>query len=498
MTHGNPCVVCNYKNIAGKVIVGIFALIFFSIPYLTHATVFIDGTRTTYYYLMTNDFTANPSASTWYFYCPSPINYDIGVATNPYQLWYSNTSNFAVSYQRYVSSLGNDWWKVTEVTPLSGYNYFMLVDSSMTHSVMCGAYIGTGIEFNDTGVGIDPPTTATVTIVAPPSNGSTTIPINWINAQFSNLIATHTYSVWEQTSWTIPTFLGIGQSTTTVTGLTIEGSGDYFNRLGYSTAFIYPINGIAAQTFAMQTYIQAEDITNTADNLIYGIYASSTINWFMIPLSDEQNRTNVIYGTSTVLNNAPTWLNQATSTNLSSSTWDGTVGTSTTIVGNSLYQNSIGTTTQSGCTQWTTPTSTGIFDIGNGLLYAGCQIIRIAIDPTAIPGGMSVFNNSLTYIESVPPFSPFFGITNSVESGLNNFNNATTTGVSIGILGYGSNNTAVQTDLVDVNATTFNNGTGSSRHTSHPTSDAVNFMETYIEPWLWLGAGIKLLVIFTT
>lgn len=172
---------------------------------------------------------------------------------------------------------------------------------------------------------------------------------------------------------------------------------------------------------------------------------------------------------------------------IASSTGNGTYVTTSTSGFTAI--NALGTSTVSAfCPPPGDPTGY----IGYGL----CQAVNFAFNPNIFPQSVSYFGNQISAIEAVPPFSGFFAFFNDASSSLNTgYQNSSSTSVSIGILGFNSNGSMPQVNLVTLNSTTFNNGMGGSTHASS-TAEATGFLETYIGAFLWIAAGIRILHLF--
>lgn len=318
-----------------------------------------------------------------------------------------------------------------------------------------------------------------------PVNGTTTPPFEYLSAVLSNLTSTDQYAVNETTQY----------GNVTLQGNAMTNTGQYFTRFGYVTPF-----PIITDT-QVNSFGQAGPVSMSSTIVVYdtttGGYvstpiASATIQWNYTTYCSQANTGLWALficppnATSTLIDNFPIYV-QATSTAPVTTPWTGTSDTS--IAANPLQDNA---STTSFCSQ-----PTNITDWGAGLLYAGCQLLNLAFNPNVSPYTETFLSDQWQSLQTVPPFAGVIGTYNAGVSGLQNFSSATSSGVSIGMLGFAPGNTSTPITLVTLDQTTFENGTGTSQHSGTPTSDAVNFMETYIDAILWVIAGVKIIHIFT-
>jgi len=138
-----------------------------------------------------------------------------------------------------------------------------------------------------------------------------------------------------------------------------------------------------------------------------------------------------------------------------------------------------------------------ILDVGGGIAYGGCQILNFLFNPNVLYNSTGYFTQQIKNIEAVPPFSPFFNLANSANTtlGLISSSSASSSaGVNITIKGFDNENVT----LLRLNSTTFYAGFGNApSSTTTDSHNTMDFLTHYITAWLWIGAGIKLLAIFT-
>jgi len=132
-----------------------------------------------------------------------------------------------------------------------------------------------------------------------------------------------------------------------------------------------------------------------------------------------------------------------------------------------------------------------ILDVGGGIGYGFCQVINILFNPDYMINTTSFLSDSIAQFKTTPPFSAFWSVAQAVSSTASQASNSTTTGVSIGVLGFNNEHVTLAT----LNSSTFYNGFTSSNNSS-TAKNTMAFDVNYINAWLWIACGIKFLGIF--
>lgn len=214
---------------------------------------------------------------------------------------------------------------------------------------------------------------------------STALPGPTVSFQFPvNGTTTSDFSTW---------YVNVSNMSTTVRYLTNVQYSLVSSSLQYADSFGGVLTGT---TYANLHWLKGQSLaspysaTSTWNATAYVTLADCTTNCVVASTSIQ----------FTVNNNAPILQNNTTSLiyNLASS---------------SVPTNNA--TDTNSCSNWTTPGS-GIFDIGNGLLYAGCRLIVF----TLVPG--SNFTNALSAsiqgFQGIFPFNLYFAVVGGVRDDL--------------------------------------------------------------------------------
>lgn len=394
----------------------------------------------------------------------SPAWYTI---TLPSALVFNNTKYYYTNISSVQNSVGSGFYNAGACGSVNCY----------TEGATGGSYGGSSI--NSGGDGYVPAFYFSAGVLAPsinfivPVDGTTTVPFDYLSVGFSNLNNTSTYKVSEYTTYTGCFLLVFGVcSEKEIDGVQFGGTGEKLIRFGYSTPFPFPQDVTPLSQFSMVSNVKLYDITSSNSILV----ASKTIQWYMIPYAhDGLNGAN---GTTTIWHNYPVWV-QATSTEPVTTPWDGSVSQSRS----TSTESNIGAL----C-----PPADSLTDVGGGVRYAICSGFKVIFDPSVVPIANNFFKDEVDKLKQDPPFSALFDVASSVEAGVNNVS-TTYDGVSIGILGFNNE----QRILVSVNSTTFYQGFASSNNSSTAHS-SMEYLHHFISSWLWIGASIKLLIIFLT
>lgn len=169
----------------------------------------------------------------------------------------------------------------------------------------------------------------------------------------------------------------------------------------------------------------------------------------------------------------------------------------------SVPNNDVSATTTAACSQWNTPSS-GIFDIGNGMLYAGCQLINIVFVPSKTFS--TALQNAINGFQGIFPFNLYFSIVGGVQSDL--YTNATstpTTTLTLSTMGLHGE----QLNLINVSSTFLASALTTATQTSPfggtisecdttCATEKVNNAYLPIKIGVWIIAGIKIVAMITT